>query len=288
MPKLAVSWTPNAEGRRVDLQAAPGRQVQQRQSVRGGRRGREHDASSNPKSGSGALAALPASSRRAAPRRSTRTTVQFNLDKPFADFPYLVCSSSYNTAILPRNYAGDFLKKPVGTGPWMLKSYVTNQACTMAKNPTYWGKDAQGRQLPYLDEVEFVFVDRHVGRQPAAPVGRRRRAAADRLPGRRRRCSATPTCRVDVYPSTGIRELAINTTKRRSGLARPPGGRLLPRPPGHQPGSVRRPQQPRVRHLLGAHGLPGQPAFDRARPGLSPRPSRCSPRPVIRTASTSR
>ncbi len=25
----------------------------------------------------------------------------------------------------------------------------------MVKNPTYWGKDAQGRQLPYLDQVTW-------------------------------------------------------------------------------------------------------------------------------------
>ena len=34
------------------------------------------------------------------------TTVEFNLDKPFADFPYTVSAGNYNTVILPRSYDG--------------------------------------------------------------------------------------------------------------------------------------------------------------------------------------
>ena len=44
---------------------------------------------------------------------------------------------------------------PVGTGPWKLKSFTPNQSMVLEKNPTYWRKDAQGRQLPYLDGIEF-------------------------------------------------------------------------------------------------------------------------------------
>ena len=55
--------------------------------------------------------------------------------------------------------------KLVGTGPFMLKDWVPNQKMDLVKNPNYWGKDAEGRKLPYLDGVEFlpiVEVDQRV------------------------------------------------------------------------------------------------------------------------------
>jgi len=97
----------------------------------------------DPKSGSGALAACRASSRRAAPRQWTRP-LWSSPRQAVADFPYLVCQSSYNTCILKRDYAGDFVKNPIGTGPFMLESYNAKQKAVMKKNPTYWGKDASG------------------------------------------------------------------------------------------------------------------------------------------------
>ena len=49
---------------------------------------------------------------------------------------------------------------PVGTGAFMLKSFTPDQSLALEKNPNYWGKDAQGRQLPYLDGVEIqIFSD---------------------------------------------------------------------------------------------------------------------------------
>ncbi len=81
----------------------------------------------DPKSGSGALAALQGILSPGGTKAVDTYTVECSLDKPFADFPYLVCQSSYNTVILPRNYNGDFVKNPVGTGPFMLKSYNAKQ-----------------------------------------------------------------------------------------------------------------------------------------------------------------
>ena len=43
----------------------------------------------------------------------------------------------------------------IGTGPFMLKDWVPNQHFQAEKNPNYWATDAEGTQLPYLDEIEF-------------------------------------------------------------------------------------------------------------------------------------
>jgi peptide/nickel transport system substrate-binding protein len=44
----------------------------------------------------------------------------------------------------------------IGTGPFKLKEWKVNESFLAEKNPDYWGKDGDGNQLPYLDEIEFV------------------------------------------------------------------------------------------------------------------------------------
>jgi len=140
------------------------------------------------------------------------TTVEFNLDKPYADFPYTVSNGNYNTAILPSTYQGDILKNPVGTGPFMLDQYTNKQQATFKKNPTYWGKDAKGQQLPYLDGLVYVMVEDNSAQNLQLQSG-----AVDVQPQTvfqgAQALFQDPNLRVDIYPGTGIREVAFNQTK---------------------------------------------------------------------------
>jgi peptide/nickel transport system substrate-binding protein len=43
----------------------------------------------------------------------------------------------------------------VGTGPFTLAEYVPGDRVVLAAYPGYWKKDADGIQLPYLDEITF-------------------------------------------------------------------------------------------------------------------------------------
>jgi peptide/nickel transport system substrate-binding protein len=45
-----------------------------------------------------------------------------------------------------------------GLGPFRLKEYVAGQKLVLERNPYYWKQDAKGNRLPYLDEVDFLFV----------------------------------------------------------------------------------------------------------------------------------
>jgi peptide/nickel transport system substrate-binding protein len=45
----------------------------------------------------------------------------------------------------------------VGTGPFTIQSYAAEDRAVLKKNPGYWMKDSQGTQLPYVDEVDFIF-----------------------------------------------------------------------------------------------------------------------------------
>jgi len=96
-------------------------------------------------------------------------TVRFELAQPYAAAERLFDS----IAILPRhlletNYrSGAFsqawtLSMPpsqfAGLGPFRLKEYVAGQRVVLERNPYYWKTDRAGNQLPYLNEVTFLFV----------------------------------------------------------------------------------------------------------------------------------
>jgi peptide/nickel transport system substrate-binding protein len=166
----------------------------------------------DPKGGSAALAAFSGLLAPGGIKAVDTYTVEFSLDKPFADFPYLVCQSSYNTVVLPRNFSGDFVKTPVGTGPFTVKEYVDKQKCTMVKNPNYWGKDASGNKLPYLDGVNWTFIQDESAANLQLQAGTIDFQPQTVFQGSQA-LFADPNLRVDVYPGTGIREVAFNISK---------------------------------------------------------------------------
>jgi peptide/nickel transport system substrate-binding protein len=45
-----------------------------------------------------------------------------------------------------------------GLGPFRLKEYVPGQRLVLERNPYYWKQDSKGHRLPYLDELDFLFV----------------------------------------------------------------------------------------------------------------------------------
>lgn len=83
------------------------------------------------------------------------STVQFKLDAPNGNFPYLVSSDNYNAIILPADYSGNWDQTFIGTGPWKLKSYTVNDHVSFDRNPTYWDASNQ----PFLDGLDFKFYD---------------------------------------------------------------------------------------------------------------------------------
>lgn len=48
---------------------------------------------------------------------------------------------------------------PSGTGPFKLAEVVSGSHVRMVRNPNYWGRDAQGNRLPYLDEITIKIIN---------------------------------------------------------------------------------------------------------------------------------
>jgi len=74
------------------------------------------------------------------------TTIEFTLNAPYADFPG-VCTVRHGR-IIPQHAVDEIATSPIGTGPFMLDTYVPSEQYSFTKNPNYWKTG-----LPYLDEV---------------------------------------------------------------------------------------------------------------------------------------
>ena len=79
-------------------------------------------------------------------------TVAFHLESANGNFPYIISSDNYNMIIVPDGT--DFAKWSqtfVGTGPFKLGSYTTNQGAHFVANPGHWGG------APHLSATAFSF-----------------------------------------------------------------------------------------------------------------------------------
>jgi peptide/nickel transport system substrate-binding protein len=208
-PKLAESWTPSETGDVWTFNLRQGVTFNDGSPFEAEDVVTSIERVLDPANGSGALSQLSGVLSPGGVKAVDQYTVEFTLDKPYVDFPYMVSSGNYNTAILNRKYKGDIVDNPVGTGPFLLKEYKSKQKAVFVKNPTYWGKDAQGRQLPYLDGMEYTMVEDNSAQNLQLQSG-----AVDVQPQTifqgAQALFGDPNLRVDIYPSSGIREVAFN------------------------------------------------------------------------------
>jgi peptide/nickel transport system substrate-binding protein len=83
------------------------------------------------------------------------THVSFTLKASDDQFPAAL--TDYRVLMLSKDVK-DPKTEMVGTGPFVLESSAAESGAVFKKNPTYWGKDDAGQQLPYLDGLKFVYT----------------------------------------------------------------------------------------------------------------------------------
>ncbi|MCB0107872.1 MAG: ABC transporter substrate-binding protein [Caldilineaceae bacterium] len=66
----------------------------------------------------------------------------------------------YPAIILHRNFEGDFLQQPIGTGPFTLAEYNQDERAVLQARSDYWRNGEDGNPLPYLDEIVYVNLDK--------------------------------------------------------------------------------------------------------------------------------
>ncbi len=153
VPQLATSWKPNADGSVWTFKIRPGVKFHNGQAMSAADVVATIDRLADPANGSVALSALAGVLSKGGGRLIDDVTVEFRLDAPNGNFPYLVSSDNFNAIILPANYAGDFEKHFVGTGPFRLRKFTARARASFVPNENYWGERASP------DLTEFVFYD---------------------------------------------------------------------------------------------------------------------------------
>jgi peptide/nickel transport system substrate-binding protein len=83
-----------------------------------------------------------------------KSTVVWKLTRPNAIFLEFVTSGQY-LWLMGKEAGGAYntLEKAVGTGPWMLDSYLPSSRWLFKRHPEYWQKD-----LPHMDGIETYIV----------------------------------------------------------------------------------------------------------------------------------
>jgi len=153
-PMLALSWKPNNDGTVWTFNLRPNVKFHNGHVLNADDVVATMDRLANPKNGSNALSALRGVLSVGGTRKVDDLTVEFHLDAPNGNFPYIVSSDNYNAIILPADYAGDFEKTFIGTGPFKLDKYTAKVGASFVRNPDYWGTKA----LPARTEFTF-FAD---------------------------------------------------------------------------------------------------------------------------------
>jgi len=84
-------------------------------------------------------------------------TLEVTLRYPFAEFPQTLGHPV--ASVTPVDYINEigakaYNRKPVGTGPFMVKEWKNNRYITIVRNPDYWDPD----NAAYLDEVNMKII----------------------------------------------------------------------------------------------------------------------------------
>ena len=152
-PMLALSWSANETGTVWTFKLRPNVKFHNGHVLTAADVPDAMDRQCDPKNGSNALSAFKGVLSVGGTREVDDLTVEFHLDAPNGNFPYIVSSDNYNAIILPADYAGDFEKNFNGTGPFKLERFTAKVGATFVRNPEYWGPKA----LP--ERVEMTFYD---------------------------------------------------------------------------------------------------------------------------------
>jgi 4-phytase/acid phosphatase/peptide/nickel transport system substrate-binding protein len=138
-------------------------------------------------------------------------TVVYNLNDPQVNQPALMTIQSSNNAVHSptawKTKGDDYNRNPVGTGPYILKSWTAGDRMVLEKNPDYWNKGH-----PHLDRIVLKPLPDAQSRFASLQSGEADlvwddEADADNI----QRAQKDPKLTVHTYVGSGAAVNAINT-----------------------------------------------------------------------------
>ena len=87
-------------------------------------------------------------------------SVRFNLSRPWGAGLNMLADRGgvMNSPAEVLRLGADYGWKPAGTGPFRVDKVITGTMVHLVRNEAYWGTDAAGRRLPYLDEITIRVI----------------------------------------------------------------------------------------------------------------------------------
>ncbi|SFO98994.1 peptide/nickel transport system substrate-binding protein [Mesorhizobium sp. NFR06] len=150
-PALAESWKPNTDGTVWTFKLRKGVKFHSGGEMKADDVVASIDRLADPANSSNALSVFNGILQKGATKKVDDYTVEFHLDAPNGNFPYMVSSDNYNAVIIPASYKGGYEQSFDGTGPFKLEKYTAKVGASFVRNEDYWGEKA----LP--ERTEFTF-----------------------------------------------------------------------------------------------------------------------------------
>lgn len=157
-------------------------------------------------------------------------TVVLHLKHP--DPAILSALTVFNTAIMPQKLieaeagaddiakATAFAEHPVGSGPFMFKSWTKGSEMQLVKNPYYWDKGEDGEPLPYLDGINFEVIPDDATRILKLQSGELQ--GAEFIPyARVTELKADANLKMELFPSTRVQYVTLNVRPELDGKPNP-------------------------------------------------------------------
>jgi peptide/nickel transport system substrate-binding protein len=153
IPRLAESWKPNKDGSVWTFKIRKGVKFHDGKALDAEDVATSFDRLADPDNSSNALSVFAGALSKGNTKAVDASTVEFTLDAPNGNFPYLTSSDNYNAIILPKDYDGDWEKTFIGTGPWKLDQFRPAEGADFVPFREYW--DPKSRALADKNELKF-------------------------------------------------------------------------------------------------------------------------------------
>lgn len=158
------------------------------------------------------------------------STLAISLLRPDPNFLHVLCMTG--CYIYPKEavayYGQGMMQHAVGTGPFAI-GFASEKKLLLVKNRKYWGKDEEGRQLPYLDSICWsaitdrtqelkLFKNTHIDFVYGVPPSMLQQVFADTGKGRDFEIFSAPSLNTHYYGFNFSEEGPLQSTLVRAAL----------------------------------------------------------------------